>query len=312
MDKLKKWLEKTEYKEFEIKVASEDASFRKYYRLKKEDESYIVMDASLEKESLAPFLDVTQRLLDVGVKAPKIYKKNLDDGYLIIEDFGDELYLYNLVGEDYETLYKKAIEALVNIQKADTTALPLYDKEFLHKEMELMPEWYLEQLLPKKHLSVADRQTLSLVFDAISDVILSQPQNIFVHRDYHSRNLLLTPKKEVAIIDYQDAMSGALTYDLVSLLRDVYVEFDDDEMEKLALFFRDKKGVEVGDEEFIKWFDFTGMQRHIKILGVFSRLYIRDGKKDYLRDIPLTLRYLFDTSRKYDETKELARLLKKL
>lgn len=312
MDELKKWLEETEYKDFELSVASEDASFRKYYRLKKGDESYIVMDASLEKGSLPSFIDVTQRLLHVGAKAPHIYLQELERGYLVIEDFGDEVYLYDLHTGDYEGLYKKAIDEIVKMQEADATGLPPYDKEFLHVEMELMPTWYLEQLLPKKNLNAEDKETLRVVFDAISDVVLSQPQNIFVHRDYHSRNLITTKEEEVGIIDYQDAMNGSLTYDLVSLLRDVYIEFDDDEMYRLALYFRDKKGLDVSDELFIKWFDFAGMQRHIKILGVFSRLYIRDGKKNYLQDIPLTLRYLFDTSRKYDETKELTRLLKKL
>jgi len=312
MDELKKWLEETDYKEFELKIASQDASFRKYYRLQKGDETYILMDASLEKESLTPFIDVTKRLLHVGVRAPQIYLQDLHAGYLVIEDFGDEVYLYDLHTGDYEILYKKAIDEIIKMQEADASGLPLYDKEFLHVEMELMPTWYLEQLLPKKNLNAEDKETLSVVFNAISDVVLSQPQNIFVHRDFHSRNLLTTKEENVGIIDYQDAMSGSLTYDLVSLLRDVYIEFDDDEMYKLSLYFRDKKGIDVDDITFIKWFDFMGMQRHIKILGVFSRLYIRDGKKNYLQDIPLTLRYLFDTSRKYDETKELTRLLKKL
>jgi aminoglycoside/choline kinase family phosphotransferase len=312
MDKIKEWVKRTKYKDYEIEVASEDASFRKYYRLIKHTSTFLVMDSSHEMNSLKPFLDVTSKLSKMGVTVPEIYEKNLEEGFLIIEDFGDTHFLDILEYDNHEELYKKAIDIIVTMQEADTNGLPLYDKEFLHSEMDLMQEWYLEQLLPKKNLSQEQTQTIKATLENISKVVLSQPQSLFVHRDFHSRNIMLSPDRKIGIIDYQDAMSGAITYDLVSLLKDVYVEFQDEDIHPLVLYFRDKKNLDISDEEFIKWFDFMSMQRHLKILGVFARLYIRDNKKNYLKDIPLTLKYLFDTSKKYEETKDLTELLKKL
>ena len=311
MDKIKKWLDSTPYKNFDLKVASADASFRKYYRLSDEEKSFLLMDASLEKESLKPFLNVTSKLHDASVKAPQILEKNLDDGFLILEDFGNTHYLNVLNENNFKLLYSKAIDKIVDMQKADTSSLPLYDKKFLHFEMDLMQDWYFEKLLKKK-LKEKDKKIITSTLDSISDVVLSQPQNVFVHRDFHSRNIMLTKDGGIGIIDYQDAMSGAITYDLVSLLKDCYIEFEEGEIRKLALEFRDKIGLKIGDDEFIKWFDFMGMQRHIKVLGIFSRLFLRDGKKGYLNDIPLTLKYLFDTSKKYEETQALTQLLKEL
>lgn len=311
MDKIREWLKTTPYQDYEITKASEDASFRKYYRLSKDDESFLLMDASLEKNSLIPFLDVTSKLHDVDVKAPKILEKNMQEGFLVLEDFGTTHYLDLLNEENFKLLYSRAIDKIVKMQQADTSNLPLYDKEFLHKEMELMQTWYFEKLLNKK-FKEKEQKVITSTLEKISDVVLSQPQNVFVHRDFHSRNIMVAKDGGIGVIDYQDAMSGAVTYDLVSLLKDCYIEFEEDEIRKLALEFRDKIGLKVSDDEFIKWFDFMGMQRHIKVLGIFSRLYIRDDKHSYLNDIPLTLKYLYDTSLKYEETRPLTQLLKEL
>ncbi|WP_373036529.1 aminoglycoside phosphotransferase family protein [Sulfurimonas sp.] len=311
MDKIKEWLDTTSYKNYEISIASADASFRKYYRLQSADTTFLLMDSSLEKESLAPFIDVTSRLLDVGVNAPKILEQNLKEGFLIIEDFGNTHYLNVLDANNYKTLYSEAIDVIITMQNADARGLPLYDKAFLHFEMDLMREWYLEKNL-KVTLSQTQKNLIQKSLDAISDVVLSQPQNVFVHRDYHSRNIMLTKDDKIGVIDYQDAMSGAITYDLVSLLKDCYIAYEREEIEKLVLEFRDKKGLIAGDDEFLKWFDFMGMQRHIKVLGIFSRLYLRDGKDGYLKDIPLTLKYTIDAANRYEETKELGELLKEL
>jgi hypothetical protein len=194
------------------------------------------------------------------------------------------------------------------MQKADVSGLALYDKKFLHAEMDLMQEWYLEKFL---HLTLSEpqKELIATTLNAISDVVLQQPQDVFVHRDFHSRNILLKDDKKIGIIDYQDAMNGAITYDLVSLLKDCYVAYERKEIKKLALEFRDKKALKVSDETFLKWFDFMGMQRHIKVLGVFSRLNIRDKKNGYLKDMPLTLKYVIDTAERYSETKEFAKFL---
>ncbi len=308
MDKIKEWLVTTEYKNYTLEIASADASFREYFRLTLDGKTAILMDSSLEKESLEPFLDVTSRLLDAGVKAPEILEKNLEEGFLIIEDFGNTHYLNVLDDKNYKTLYSKAIDTILNMQKADTKNLPLYDKAFLHFEMDLMQEWYLQKKL-NLTLSDSQKELIKNALDVISEVVLSQPQDVFVHRDFHSRNIMITDEEKIGVIDYQDAMSGAITYDLVSLLKDCYIEYDRGEVERLVLEFRDKKGLQTDDEKFIKWFDFMGLQRHIKVLGVFSRLYLRDAKDGYLKDIPLTLKYVLETASRYEETKELAKLL---
>jgi aminoglycoside/choline kinase family phosphotransferase len=311
MDKIKVWLNTTQYKDYEITIASADASFRKYYRLRDADKTFVLMDSSLEKDSLAPFIDITSRLLNVGVNAPKILETNLKDGFLIIEDFGNTHYLNVLDANNFKELYSKAIDVIITMQNADIKDLPLYDKAFLHFEMDLMKDWYLENNL-KVTLSEVQKNIIENALDSISDVVLSQSQNMFVHRDYHSRNIMLTKNNEIGVIDYQDAMNGAVTYDLVSLLKDCYISYEREEIEKLVLEFRDKKGLDASNDEFLKWFDFMGMQRHIKVLGIFSRLYLRDGKDGYLKDIPLTLKYTIDAASRYEETKELAKLLKEV
>jgi len=311
MQKIKAWLERTEYKDFSVEVASADASFRRYFRLKGDEGSYILMDASLEKESLAPFIDITGRLLSVDVRAPRILLQDLDEGFLIIDDFGSTNYLDLLDKENFKRLYTKAMEEILKMQQGDTAGLPLYDKAFLHVEMDLMKTWFLEKYV-KMPLSAEDEETIEKALDAISEEVLAQPQGVFVHRDYHSRNIMLTPEEEVGVIDYQDAMNGAITYDLVSLLKDLYIEYPPEEVEALALAFRDMLGLETDDAIFMKWFDFMGLQRHIKVLGIFARLYLRDGKDGYLQDLPLTLKYTIETAEKYEETQELAKLLKRV
>jgi len=311
MNKIKEWLKTTIYKDYEIEIASADASFRQYYRLKKDNKTLILMDSSLEKDSLIPFLDVSKRLSKSHVNVAKILEQNLDDGYLIIQDFGNTHYLNILDNKNYMSLYEKAIDEIIKMQKADISKLPIYDKKFLHFEMDLMKEWYLEKKLNIK-LDSKEEEIIQNTLDTISNEVLKQPQDIFVHRDFHSRNIMLTNENEIGIIDYQDAMSGAVTYDLVSLLKDCYIEYPRENIEKLVLMFRDKNSLNIDDDKFIKYFDFMGMQRHIKVLGIFSRLYLRDNKDGYLKDIPLTLKYVLQTSSRYDETREFSELLKRI
>ena len=311
MDKIQKWLQTTAYKDFTLSIASADASFRKYYRLTKSEQSFILMDSSLEMKSLKPFLDITQRLLTQGIKAPHIYLQDLERGYLILEDFGDTNLLDILNKSNFEEFYTKAMSEIITMQKTDSSALALYDADFLHFEMDLMKEWYLQKNLSLT-LNDAEKKLLETTLKSISKVVLSQPQGIFVHRDFHSRNIMITANKELGVIDYQDAMCGSLTYDLVSLLKDCYISFERADIEKFALSFRDNKQITVSDSEFLKWFDFTGLQRHIKVLGVFSRLSIRDKKDGYLQDIPLVLSYTIETASRYEETRKLAEFLKRV
>ena len=311
MHKVKAWLATTPFGEWELEKASEDASFRRYFRLDCGPDTCIVMDASLEKASLKPFLDVTDRLLKSGVKVPKIYLEDREAGFLVLEDFGSQLLLDVLDETNFEALYAEAIGEIVKMQGADAEGLPLYDKAFLHFEMALMQTWFLEKYLGWE-LSSGEKAMLDKVLDAISETVLAQPQGRFVHRDFHSRNIMVTPAGEAGIIDYQDAMSGAVTYDLVSLLKDLYIRFEPEKINALALQFRDRAGIDADDATFLKWFDFMGLQRHIKVLGVFSRLWLRDGKPAYLGDLPLTLRYTVEAAERYEETKPLAELLKQV
>ncbi|SFV50595.1 COG3178: Predicted phosphotransferase related to Ser/Thr protein kinases [hydrothermal vent metagenome] len=311
MDKLLTWIQTTPYADYTLSIASADASFRKYYRLAQGDKTVIVMDSSLELESLPPFIDVTQRLLNAGVKAPHIFERDIEAGYLILEDFGNTQLLDELNSSNFKTHYKNSINEILKMQNAVTESLPLYDKTFLHFEMDLMQEWYLEKKLSLT-LNAQEKELIRNTLDSISEIVLQQPQDVFVHRDFHSRNIMLTPKGEIGVIDYQDAMTGPITYDLVSLLKDCYIEFERKDIESLALYFRDKQALDVSDEVFLKWFDFMGLQRHIKVLGIFSRLYLRDKKDGYLKDIPLVLKYTIETALRYEETKEFAFLLQKL
>ena len=174
-----------------------------------------------------------------------------------------------------------------------------------------MQEWFLEQYVDLD-LSGDEKMASQEALDYISDEVLKQPQGYFVHRDFHSRNIMVREDGVLGVIDYQDAMRGSITYDLVSLLRDLYIELPYELVEQLVLAFRDIVAADVDDETFVRWFDFMGLQRHIKVLGIFARLYLRDGKDGYLHDLPLTLKYTIETAEKYDETKPLADLLKKV
>ncbi|MBD3791800.1 MAG: phosphotransferase [Campylobacterales bacterium] len=307
MEKIEAWLEDI-CCEGRLEPASSDASFRRYYRLNDGIQSSIIMDASLQKESVEPFVDIAFRLRDVKVKVPKILVQNREEGFLMLEDMGSRHLLETIDAGNFLHFYDKAIDTIVRMQGAVTEGLPQYDASFLRAEMELMQEWYLEKYLGKT-LSEEEQESLDKILNNITNEVLAQPQGYFVHRDFHSRNLMLSPHDEIIVIDFQDARVGAVTYDLVSLLRDCYVSFDPRKIEQLALSFRDKRGLDVDDATFIRWFDFMGLQRHIKVLGIFSRLALRDGKEGYLKDIPLTLKYVLDVAGKYEETKGLVDIL---
>jgi len=309
MHSIQQWLETVGWGEWNLTVASADASFRSYYRLSKNNESYVLMDSSLLLDSLPPFVQMNEKLSSVNVRVPRIIVKNMEFGYLILEDFGSTHYLDILNQENMQELYKKAINEIVKMQQANTKDLPLYDKDFLLFEMDLMQEWYLEKYLHTT-LTEKEKRIIESALTYIADSVLEQPQGVFVHRDYHSRNIMLTPKGDIGIIDFQDARVGAITYDLVSLLKDCYIEWDKHEVEQLALYYRDAVGLDVDDITFLKWFDFMGLQRHIKILGIFARLAIRDGKEGYIKDIPLTLKYVLDVASKYPQLSDFVSLLK--
>jgi len=304
---LTQWIQQ-DWPQASIEVASADASFRRYFRVFNEGETTIAMDAPPEKEDCAPFIDVTKRLLDAKVHAPKIIRQDLAQGFLLLEDLGNTPYLDHLNNTSADPLYADALQALIKIQQANTQDLPEYNADFLMLEMQYMPEWFLQVHLNIKP-NTEQTNTINRCLNNIVTKVLEQPQ-VFVHRDYHSRNLMITSDGNPGVIDYQDAMLGPVTYDLASLLRDCYVEWPNDQVEAWVLDFKrllehsdslsnigDKN---ISDETFIEWFDYMGLQRHIKVLGIFSRLNHRDGKANYLDDLPLTLEYMMRVAQKYE------------
>lgn len=309
---LKEWLKTTAYADYELGASLGDASFRKYFILQKDGEKLLLMDSSLEMESLAKFLQVHQILSQCNIAVPKILASSKELGFLVLENFGSTHYLDILDAKSHKELYRKAMGEIVAMQKCDPSSLPLYDKEFLLFEMNLMQEWYIEKLL-KRNLEPQEEQMLHKTLDTIAQTVLEQPQNLFVHRDFHSRNIMLTDDDKVGVIDFQDAMNGALLYDLVSLLQDCYICFERESVVSLVLEFKKLSTHDsTSNEQFIRWFDFMALQRHIKVLGVFARLYLRDAKDGYLKDIPLTLSYVLKNAARYDETRELGKFLESL
>jgi len=307
-DELKGWLEWLGIDEPELEALCGDASSRRYYRLKTKPYG-IVMDASDAKESVPIFIGINWRLMDGKVRIPTIKAYELNKGFIFLEDIGSTHLFDKVQTQEASSYYEKAIQTLIKVQETPSKGLEPYDAMFLLEEMNLMPEWYLKEHLGRT-VECVEGRTLLGAFALISQEVLSQPQGMFVHRDYHSRNLMIDDKDDIVVIDFQDAKEGALTYDLVSLLRDAYVELDSEEIQRLVLLFKELKGLEVDDETLMRWFDFTGLQRHIKILGIFARLSIRDGKDGYLDDIPLVLKYVLDVASKYPELDGLTNILK--
>jgi hypothetical protein len=280
-----------------IEPASVDASFRRYFRVTRGEDTYIAMDAPPEKENLGPFLSVARLLLGIGLNVPMILANHPERGFLLLSDLGRRQYLDELgVDGAVDPLYADALGALSEMQTAGSIArdLPPYGHALLMREMELMPTWFLREHL-RLQVSSAERGMLDRLFEMLAQSALEQPVT-FVHRDYHSRNLLVTSTNNPGILDFQDAVLGPVTYDLVSLLKDCYIAWPAAQVRAWALQHRERllaKGfpLEASEAKFIHWFDLVGLQRHIKVLGIFARLYYRDGKSQYLKDLPRVLRY---------------------
>ncbi|QDX81279.1 aminoglycoside phosphotransferase [Denitratisoma sp. DHT3] len=308
---------------FTLAPASADASFRRYFRVSRSGgESLIVMDAPPGHEDVRPWLKVQRLFHDAGVHVPEVLATDLEQGFLLLSDLGSTTYLAALTAErvaDIPGDYLAALDALIRIQAASRPdVLPPYDRALLLRELELFPDWYIGRQL-NLTLDDAQRQTLSRMFDRILAVNLAEPR-VFVHRDYHSRNLMLVAENEGAnpgIIDFQDAVHGPISYDLVSLLKDAYVDWDEEiALDWLARYWEraKKAGLPVRPDfaEFHRDYEWMGMQRHLKVLGIFARLHHRDGKDGYLKDMPLVAKYLRRAVERYDELTPLRRLLDQL
>jgi N-acetylmuramate 1-kinase len=301
-----------------IAAASADASFRRYFRVHRGGATQIAMDAPPEHESLDAWLRVARILAATGVHVPPVIAVDSEQGFVLIGDLGRHHYLEALgQGADPEPLYADAIDALVRMQSGDPAAaaeLPPYDRELLMREMELFPEWFLS-----RHLSLvpdeSERTTIAAAFDWLCDEALSQPAAL-VHRDYHSRNLLVRPDGNPGIIDFQDAVRGPVSYDLVSLLKDCYVTWPRRRLLAWLDRYRVKAaeaGLDVGADraQFLRWFERMGLQRHLKVLGIFARLWHRDGKPGYLGDLPRVLDYTLEATAALPELAAFDRYLRR-
>jgi aminoglycoside/choline kinase family phosphotransferase len=318
---LQRWLEGVfGDRDFTVTVASADASFRRYFRVARHGETLIAMDAPPDKEDMAPYVRIAGMLVDVGVNAPRVLHQDAAQGFLLNTDLGSRTYLNELThAARVDGLYADAMSALVTMQakgERHARTLPPYDAAVLRREMALFPEWFCARHL-NLELSPTDTHNLEHSFDVLTAEALRQPR-VFVHRDYHSRNLMVGDGQRYGanpgILDFQDALYGPVTYDLVSLLRDCYVSWPIERVHGWVRRFRDDAkaagvGVGTSQDEFLRWFDFMGVQRHLKVLGIFARLWHRDGKPGYLKDVPLTLRYVRDVVNVYPELAWLRSLI---
>jgi aminoglycoside/choline kinase family phosphotransferase len=318
LDLLREWLEQDlGHARYQIAPASADASFRRYFRVTLPDGvTRIVMDAPPEKESVEPFVRIAAMLDDIGVNAPRVLARHAANGFLLLTDLGTTMYLPELAAAGRaDPLYADALAALVRIQlqgARHADALPPYDEKLLRFEMSLFPDWLLGKHLALS-LDAAESRVLRESMDALVAIAQEQPQ-VFVHRDYHSRNLMVCADGNPGILDFQDAVRGPFTYDLVSLLRDSYVAWPQERVANWALQFRRAAlaaGLPAGrdDAQFLRWFDLVGVQRHLKIGGIFARLCLRDGKAGYLADIPRTLQYAVNSCARHADFVALGKLL---
>lgn len=310
LQSLMAWLRDTAHiDKFEIAPASADASFRRYFRVSYDGKTVIAMDAPPEKEDSPRYVKRAQLLQRIGLHVPEIIQTDFEHGFLLISDLGSTQYLQALGETNVEALYGDALAAIFTLQSTTDDGvreLPAYDDAILTRELGIFDEWFLG-----KHLNIAMTAELRGLLDEMHALLkrsaLEQPR-VGVHRDFHSRNLMVTPERNPGVLDFQDALYGPVTYDLASLLRDCYISWPRAQVEAWVELHRSKlaaHGLPVTNrEQFLRWFDLMGMQRHLKAIGIFARLNHRDGKPGYLKDIPRTLGYVLDVSTR---TPELAR-----
>jgi len=303
---------------FTITTASVDASFRRYFRAHLQsqylgEQTLVVMDAPPPQEDCTPFVKIAKLLGVAGLNVPKILAQDLTQGFLLLTDLGDETYLNKLNNDNATVLYGDANVAIIKLQSASKKGvLPNYDAALLTSEMQLFPDWYI-----KKHLNVTldekQESALNNTFELLNANILAQAQ-VYVHRDYHSRNLMFTEENNPGVLDFQDALYGPITYDLVSLYKDAYIEWDEEKIiDWLVRYWqvarKENLPVPADFSEFYRDFEYMGAQRHIKILGIFARLYHRDGKDGYLKNMPLVMHYLRKVCARYIGLKPMLRLI---
>ena len=302
---VRSWLDGlSDFRDGELAVASADASFRRYFRLTRNGDTFVVMDAPPDKEPCEPFVRIAGLLRQAGVRVPQILAQDLDQGFLVLTDFGDLHYQEALGGPGRDNLYDLALAEILKLQTGlleEAEDLPAYDEAWTRMELEIFREWCHPNLPEAEYGEVVD---------PLVRAFLEQPQ-VFVHRDFHCRNLLVLPDGQPGVIDFQGALRGPVTYDPVSLLRDCYVNNDENWVRAKALTH--KNGLvaagllppSLPEEDFLRWFDYVGLQRHLKCIGIFHRLKLRDGKGGYLDDVPRVLGYVQQVLSRWPELDKL-------
>lgn len=302
-----------------LEAASSDASFRRYFRVRTEHPdrpTLIVMDAPVTHEDCRPFINVANLFDAAGVRVPKIFAQDLAQGFLLLSDLGTITYEQALTAESASSLYEAASQALLKIQRSSCPdKLPVYDAVRLQQELSLFDTWYLARHY-QFDLSPSQRDALNRVYQLLIERALAQPC-VYVHRDYHCRNLMASVSGEPGILDFQDAVYGPITYDLVSLWRDAYVEWEEElQLDWLARYWTNARSAHLpvahDFSQFYRDYEWMGLQRHLKVLGIFARLYHRDGKNAYLQYLPRVLRYTREVAQRYREFKTLLVLLDEL
>ena len=311
---LTRWLTRLDVvNDARLEPASDDASFRRYFRLQDGDKSFIAMDAPPERENSRPFIKVAGYLEQMQLNAPRVVAADLKLGFLLLTDLGTEQYLDVLraTPQRADALYGDAIKALLAMQQRGerfVSELPPYDETLLRFELSLFRDW-----LCSTHLHLQFSRDDEFRWQALCDLLVAnalQQPSVFVHRDYHSRNLMVAANDNPGILDFQDAVAGPLTYDLVSLLKDCYIRWPERQVREWALGFNSQLDREVlPDDEFLNCFELMGVQRHLKASGIFCRLCHRDGKTRYLDDVPQTLRYITEIASRHDELQFIAKLI---
>jgi aminoglycoside/choline kinase family phosphotransferase len=294
--------------------ASSDASFRRYFRVKTVSGQYIVMDAPPDKENTGPFIRIADLMRKAQVNVPEIFHINSVDGFLLLEDFGSICFLDQLTAENADALYQSAFDSLIKLQSnlsVQDVSLPAYNQQLLERELTIFDEWFLGQLLDTELPDSIRASLHSLLVRSA----LEQPVTC-VHRDFHSRNLMVVANDSPGILDFQDAVAGPITYDLVSLLRDCYIAWPEQQINGwLNQYYQrliENGLIDCDLNQFKRWFDLMGMQRHLKATGIFSRLHLRDGKSNYLKDIPRTLNYVKTQALAYPELSDFSQFLQEL
>jgi len=303
-----------EQRPIELISLGSDAGFRRYFRYQNPSQ-WLAVDAPPATEDTHQFLAIARLIEQQGVRSPRIAAADASQGFLLVEDMGDRLFFREADANNADGLYQQAISTLLQLQRIQDNAvlIPRYDRTLLRRELEIFSEWFADKLLGHP-LASTEQNLLDELFRQLEDNALTQPQT-FVHRDYHSRNLLLLEDNSLGVIDFQGALWGGVTYDLVSLLRDCYLRWPAEKVKRWALDYHQqaiKANIipAVSEEEFLRWFDWMGLQRHIKVLGIFARLNLRDGKTGYLNDLPLVLRYTLEVAEQYPELHAFAEWFK--